>query len=375
MTPRHHRKHWALTITTALAVVGLVLLVFLNVKPDVKPTAQRQVKQDAVQALVQAANTPTTGCNPPAGAGQMGSCAPVQAFSAVQSIAKAAGDPEHVTGTIGVDVSSYQGCMINWAAEKRRGVAFAFFKASESTHYSDPCLAHNAASAKAARLPFGVYDFLRPGWTSATAEARHFIAAVRAARANGILPPVADVEFNAGLSPAQVSAYVCTWHRIVRAALHRPVTITYTGAWFWNPQTAGQTCGTRLWVSAYAFEPIIPHGWSRYTFWQFTDGRSGPTPHVNGWDTDVFAGPRAALASVGHKPKRRPAPPKPAPRPKPKPKPRPVTHKADRTTCRRLNWWRAHGRPHGLAERRAIRRRRALAARGVRCTRRGPVRA
>jgi hypothetical protein len=45
----------------------------------------------------------------------------------------------------------------------------------------------------------------------------------------------------------------------------------------------------------------------------------------------------------------------------------------DRSTCRKLNWWRAHGRPHGLAETRAVRRRRALAVRGVTCTAHGPV--
>jgi hypothetical protein len=46
----------------------------------------------------------------------------------------------------------------------------------------------------------------------------------------------------------------------------------------------------------------------------------------------------------------------------------------DRATCRKLQWWRAHGRPHGLAETRAIRRRKALTARGVLCTAHGPVR-
>lgn len=45
----------------------------------------------------------------------------------------------------------------------------------------------------------------------------------------------------------------------------------------------------------------------------------------------------------------------------------------DRTTCRKLNWWRRAGRPHGLAERRAIRRRDALGRRGVTCTTKGPV--
>jgi len=47
----------------------------------------------------------------------------------------------------------------------------------------------------------------------------------------------------------------------------------------------------------------------------------------------------------------------------------------DRVTCRKLNWWRAHGRPHGLPEQRAVRRRKALDSRGVRCTTGGPVKA
>ena len=50
-----------------------------------------------------------------------------------------------------------------------------------------------------------------------------------------------------------------------------------------------------------------------------------------------------------------------------------VTH-TDRVTCRKLKWWRNNGRPHGLPEQRAIRRRKALESRGVSCFRRGAVR-
>lgn len=52
---------------------------------------------------------------------------------------------------------------------------------------------------------------------------------------------------------------------------------------------------------------------------------------------------------------------------------RPVTS-VDRGTCRKLNWWRTHGRPKGKAEANAVRRRHALDRRGVACTTRGPVR-
>lgn len=53
--------------------------------------------------------------------------------------------------------------------------------------------------------------------------------------------------------------------------------------------------------------------------------------------------------------------------------PHPVTG-TDRITCRKLSWWRAHGRPKGKAEANAVRRRKALDARGVTCTAHGPVR-
>lgn len=46
----------------------------------------------------------------------------------------------------------------------------------------------------------------------------------------------------------------------------------------------------------------------------------------------------------------------------------------DRVTCRKLNWWRTHGRPHGKPETNAVRRRRALDRRHVTCTAHGPVR-
>jgi hypothetical protein len=52
---------------------------------------------------------------------------------------------------------------------------------------------------------------------------------------------------------------------------------------------------------------------------------------------------------------------------------KPVTS-TDRVTCRKLNWWRTHGRPHGAAEANAVRRRKALDSRHVTCLASGPVR-
>lgn len=49
-----------------------------------------------------------------------------------------------------------------------------------------------------------------------------------------------------------------------------------------------------------------------------------------------------------------------------------VVTATDRTTCRKLNWWRTHGRPIGKATANAVRRRKALEARHLVCTSKGP---
>ncbi len=35
-----------------------------------------------------------------------------------------------------------------------------------------------------------------------------------------------------------------------------------------------------LQLTKYSPQPTVPTGWGRWTFWQFTDGDSGPFPHT-----------------------------------------------------------------------------------------------
>lgn len=48
-------------------------------------------------------------------------------------------------------------------------------------------------------------------------------------------------------------------------------------------------------------------------------------------------------------------------------RPKPVSA-GDKATCRKLTWWRTHGRPHGRPERNAVARKRLLAASHVKCS-------
>lgn len=350
MKARHHLPSLlALVLAAAAFVIALAVSAQILTGGQVTEKAKGTLLTASVRAANAAANNaPTLGCNPATGGGKLGACAPQIGPSA--TLAKAAGDPFTIHGLLGVDVSSYQGCQIDW---RRQGVAFAFFKASEGTGYTDACLRHNVASAKAAHLPYGAYDFLRPSFQhSAREEAAHFVAAVRAAGANTSLPPVADVEANAGLSGAAVHAYVCAWHAYVRHALHRPVTVTYTGNWFWGPQVAGDACGSRLWVSAYANYPVIPHGWSAYAWFQYSDGVFGPYPHLHGWDSDRFYGSRAQLLALAGT------------------RPKPVSRNA-RIRCARLVAYRHHRRHSHRASVQAAHDRAALIQHGYRCSNTG----
>lgn len=313
-------KRLAVTLGVCADLLAVLVCILVWTGFGVHSRSRSTLRIAASQAAVAVSNAPTQSCNPPIGGGTLGACAPVQAFAATDAIAKAAGDPDVITGhPLGVDVSSNNGCRHFSKAD-----AFVFIKATESVGYTSPCLAGDVAYAKSLGVPYGVYDFLRPGYSSADAEARHFVAAVLAAHANTSLPPVADVEVNAGLSPSQLRAYVGTWDQLVRSLLKRTVVITYTGAWFWTPSVGGSAAGD-LWVSGYGSSVTAPSSWTvtrtvapfgsiAWTFWQYSDGTYGPTPHL-GADSDVFGGTQAQLDAlavttfVGYKPPSRPSRP------------------------------------------------------------------
>lgn len=337
--PPHKPTLAAALAALLIAIAGLISALGAGTSNQhIVNRSQGNLEKRAVEASVVAANaTPNPNCNPPAGAAKLGACAPVQAAGAASALAKAAGDPFVIHGQLGVDVSSYQPCGVT-------GPSFSFYKATEGTVYTDRCLRANVAAAKRARKPYGAYDFLRPGRSSPEAEAAHFVAVVRAAGANTSLPPVADVEANAGLSPYGVLSYACRWHNYVRQALHRSVTITYTGYWFWQPQVAAGSCNSLLWISAYGPRYLVPHGFGHATIWQYSDGIYGPTPHLSGWDSDVWLGRgRESLAALAHA--RPPLPP-------------PSNHA--KNLCHVLRNVRAKKHPGAYARRRAARARAAL---------------
>lgn len=200
----------------------------------------------------------------------------------------------------GIDVSSWQhpgGEAINWKMVHGDGHSYAFIKATEGVNYLNPHFASDSRQAKDAGLVIGSYHLGRPG-VSATAQAAAY-AAVLASQPQPSLPPVLDIEYNDGVGPAQMQAWVREFVKEIEILTGRKP-IIYTYRYFWEQQM-GNTEEFRdypLWMAAYqnSAPTTLPGGWEYMTFWQRSS--TGRVAGIN-YDTDLnlFNGTRGDLDS------------------------------------------------------------------------------
>ena len=204
--------------------------------------------------------------------------------------------PSRLTG---IDVSHFQG-QVNWQAAKAAGCVFAFAKATEGAGEVDPQFAANWAGMKAAGILRGAYHFYRAE-QSATAQAAHFLSTVQFE--TGDLPPVLDIEVNAGVvgQPLVGGVQACL-DAVEPVAGVTPV--IYTNTPFWNAHFNDQFGQYPLWVAHYTSAPApspLPVGWTIWTFWQYSQslgiaGVGGPADH------DYFNGPLSQLQALAVQP-------------------------------------------------------------------------
>lgn len=193
----------------------------------------------------------------------------------------------------GVDVSHWQGT-IDWRAVRGAGIGFAFIKATEGGTFTDPAFAANWSAAGAAGVRRGAYHYFRPS-VDAAAQAQNFLRVVQLGP--GDLPAVLDVETSEGVASDALIRAVRTWLETVeRATGKRPIVYTYPD--FWNRGVGGAVGTYPLWIATYGRDaPIVPAGWSEWTFWQYSS--TGRVPGIAGdVDLDRFAGGEARLAAL-----------------------------------------------------------------------------
>ncbi|MDO5730440.1 glycoside hydrolase family 25 protein [Corynebacterium sphenisci] len=200
----------------------------------------------------------------------------------------------------GVDVSKWQHPSpgsIDWAKVAAAGRSFAIIKATDGDSGTSPHFAADSAKAHAAGLVIGAYHMGRPG-KPARAQADEFIAALAAQPAGAAtLPPVLDLEYTDGRSPAQIAAWAREFlDRVAERTGRTPM--IYTFRWFWDVEMAG-TEDFRdhpLWLAAYqsTAPTALPGGWERITVWQ-TSGSGRVDGVVTPVDLNTFNGDEAAL--------------------------------------------------------------------------------
>ena len=203
----------------------------------------------------------------------------------------------------GIDVSAYQG-QVDWAAVAAGGAKFAYVRASEQAGIADSYFTANYQAAKANGLYAGAYHRARPDLSSGKAQADYFLDHAGYISDGKTLPPMLDIEWPRAewtgldacynMTPAQMSSWISGFVTEVAKRTGQRAMI-YTNTNWWN-QCTGSNPGFGsypLFIASYtASPPLLPAGWTTWTFWQYSD--SGTLPG----DQDVFSGDPTGLTRL-----------------------------------------------------------------------------
>jgi lysozyme len=201
----------------------------------------------------------------------------------------------------GIDISSNNGCSIDFAKVRHDGASFAVTKATEGASYVNPCFGRaQLRSIGAAHLVPGVYHWLSFDGASGKAQAAFFAAAIgHAGYGKGFLMPFVDVEERTAVSDATACRTLGEFvHTIKKVLGEKPIIYTFpsyipehlSGCRFLNHYL--------LWIAHLGVShPDIPSPWKTWALWQYTW-----SAHVAGVSGDVDAskilGGRSALAEL-----------------------------------------------------------------------------
>lgn len=204
-----------------------------------------------------------------------------------------------MTTVPGIDVSYWQSG-IDWPKVRATGQRFASIKTTEGEGYTDPTFEDNWKGAKAGGLLRAASCFFHPG-QDAKKQADRFVGVIQALNDNGELPCVLDLEVTDGVAKDKIISKAKLWLDDVEQAFGRKP-IIYSGLSFLDTSFSELGGGPPAWTRDYALwlgwfpsqytagmSPLMPRGWYKWTFWQYSEKGS-----VNGInvavDLDLFNG-------------------------------------------------------------------------------------
>jgi lysozyme len=172
---------------------------------------------------------------------------------------------------LGVDVSHYQAAA-NWSSIAAAGISFAYIKTTEGVAFKDPCADKHATNAKAAGVKIGYYHFANVD-QDATAEAKFFSACLQAMPQADLLP-VLDIETNkSNLTALQIQQWITLFINEMKQEGHDIMIYSYTPFIEQYLPPVHPFGSVPLWLAQYrpVDYPKMPHGWTSYTVWQYTN--------------------------------------------------------------------------------------------------------
>ena len=190
----------------------------------------------------------------------------------------------------GIDVSQYQG-KVDWGAVKDAGIGFVYLKATEGEHTKDRRFKNNAAALDELGIPYGAYHFFEPR-EKGDKQAKHFLDNVSVSNQ---LPPVIDIETQAGVHTGQIKVGLKLWLSAVETNTGcKPIIYTYKS--YWEKHLGDDFNDYALWLADYADHPTLPQGVENWVFWQHSE--KGTVNGIRGnVDMDYFSGDLDALES------------------------------------------------------------------------------
>jgi lysozyme len=193
-----------------------------------------------------------------------------------------------------IDLSHHNNA-VDFKAAAKAGLIGVFHKAAQGSSGVDPAYLARRSAAHAEGLLWGAYHF--GTGSDGVRQAEFFLKTVGDPKD---LLLVLDFEGNPtgpSMSLEEARAFVThvrektgRWPGLYSG--HYLKELLHSGA---DPVLA--QCW--LWLAQYGPTAVVPANWATWTFWQYTDGAIGPTPHgmagIGTCDRDKFNGAKAAL--------------------------------------------------------------------------------
>ena len=184
---------------------------------------------------------------------------------------------------------SHHNNLVDLEAAKAAGLLGVFHKATQGLTFKDPLYEQHKQRAAASGLLWGAYHF--GDSSDGVAQADFFLSTVAP---DGTQLLVLDFEANpVGPSMSLIEARAFVTH--VKEVTGRWPGF-YCGHYYKELASTADPviANCWLWLAQYGPTPVIPTTWPTWTFWQYTDGGSGPEPHdlpgIGYCDRDQFNG-------------------------------------------------------------------------------------